>query len=172
MRAKHADNIELRARDWLCNKKTARRTAKTFLVGECLVGLPNFGNLRLGDRARGPSPMDRSESSACIAFLHLLRKSRYAGVRRTVMAGHVPATSRDGLSLRMAGTCPAMTVGQHAAGIFTLSWCPRAGQGTALKFFLRRPRCELGNTPHIHPFEVIIDSDGQWHEGSSEHSCN
>jgi len=27
-----------------------------------------------------------------------------------------------------------MTVEQHAAGIFTLSWCPRAGWGTALKF--------------------------------------
>ena len=31
-------------------------------------------------------------------------------VHPTVMAGHVPATSRDRLSLRMAGTCPAMTV--------------------------------------------------------------
>ena len=30
-------------------------------------------------------------------------------VHPTVMAGHVPATSRDRLSLRMAGTCPAMT---------------------------------------------------------------
>jgi len=50
-------------------------------------------------------------------------------VHPTVMAGHVPATSRDRLSLRMAGTCPAMTVERHAAGIFTLSWCPRAGRG-------------------------------------------
>jgi hypothetical protein len=35
----------------------------------------------------------------------LLRKSRRSDVRPTVMAGHVPATSRDRFSLRMAGTC-------------------------------------------------------------------
>jgi hypothetical protein len=81
-----------------------------------------------------------SACSACIVFLHLLRKSRRNAVRPTVMAGHVPAASRDRFSLRMAGTCPAMTVEQHAAGIFTLSWCPRAGWGTALQFlaFLMR----------------------------------
>jgi hypothetical protein len=31
-----------------------------------------------------------SACAACIVFLHLLRKSRYAGVHPTVMAGHVP----------------------------------------------------------------------------------
>jgi hypothetical protein len=31
-----------------------------------------------------------------------------------VMAGHVSAIRRDRLSLRLAGTCPAMTVEQHA----------------------------------------------------------
>src|SRR5260370_15087678 len=88
-------------------------------------------------------PITRPDSSfssllsacfACIAFLHLLRKSQWTDVRPAVMAGHVPATSRDRLSLRMARTCPAMTVGQHAAGIFPLSCCPRAGGGTALRF--------------------------------------
>ena len=54
-----------------------------------------------------------------------------AAAHRTVMAGQVPATSRDRLSLRLAGTCPAMTVGQHVAGIFTVSWCPRESAVTA-----------------------------------------
>lgn len=48
-----------------------------------------------------------------------------------VMARLVTATSRNRLSLRMAGTSPAMMVGRHVAGICTLSWCPRAGSVTA-----------------------------------------
>jgi hypothetical protein len=48
------------------------------------------------------------------------------------MAGHVPATGRDGLSLRMGRTCPTGTVGQPAVGIFTLSWCPARCPATAL----------------------------------------
>ena len=63
--------------------------------------------------------------------MDLLRKSWCVDVGPTVMAGHAPASSRGRLSLRMAGTCPAMTVGQHAAGIFTLSWCPREVQAEA-----------------------------------------
>jgi hypothetical protein len=81
-----------------------------------------------------------SAYSACIAFLHLLRKSRRNAVPQPSWPGmsrHIPATSRDRFSLRMAGTCPAVTVEQHAAGIFTLSWCPRAGWGIALRFLLR-----------------------------------
>jgi hypothetical protein len=79
-------------------------------------------------------------------------KSAITDVRLAVMAGHVPATGRDRLSQRMAGTCrtcpattvagvksamtfagvgPAMTVGQRAAAILVLSWCPRAGSVTA-----------------------------------------
>jgi hypothetical protein len=38
------------------------------------------------------------------------------------MAGHVPAIRSESLSRLVAGTRPAMTVGQHAAGIFTSSW--------------------------------------------------
>jgi hypothetical protein len=37
------------------------------------------------------------------------------------MAGHVPAIRSESLSRLVVGTCPAMTVGQYAAGIFTLS---------------------------------------------------
>ena len=47
----------------------------------------------------------------------------------TVMAGHVPATSRDRLSPRMARTCPAMTVGQHAADIIHPIVVPARGLG-------------------------------------------
>jgi hypothetical protein len=35
------------------------------------------------------------------------------------MAGHVPATSHDKLSPRMAGTCPAMTVANVGASRFS-----------------------------------------------------
>jgi hypothetical protein len=45
--------------------------------------------------------------------VHRLRKSRCTDVCPTVMVGHpVPASSRDSFSLRMSGTCPAMTVGR------------------------------------------------------------
>jgi hypothetical protein len=37
-----------------------------------------------------------------------------------VMAGYVPATSRARLSLRVAGTCPAMTIGGVGASRFSL----------------------------------------------------
>jgi hypothetical protein len=56
-------------------------------------------------------------------------------VRSTVMAGHVPAIRSEGLSRLVAGTCPAMMVGQRAAGVFAVSWCPRAGPVTVLRLF-------------------------------------
>jgi hypothetical protein len=54
-----------------------------------------------------------------------IRPTVCAAVRPTVMAGRVPATRRDRLSLRMAATCPATTVRQYTAGIFTSAWCPK-----------------------------------------------
>jgi hypothetical protein len=51
--------------------------------------------------------------------------------------GLVPATSRDRLALRMAGTCPAMTVEQRSAGNFTVWWCRTRAQWLRLAF---RPR--------------------------------
>ena len=62
----------------------------------------------------------RDQVAICVFCVHLLisaTKIAITDVHPTVMAGHVPATSRDRLSLRMAGTCSDMTV-EHAAGIF------------------------------------------------------
>jgi hypothetical protein len=75
-----------------------------------------------------------SACSACIALLHLLRKSRRTDVRLTVMAGHVPAIRSESLQRQVAGTCPAMTVHRMLLAFSIMVIEPISV--TALKFLL------------------------------------
>ena len=75
-----------------------------FLLGRLLcLGQSGISLRTLGGDRAGEVRLDR----------FLKNRARHTGGD----GGHGAATSRDRFSLRMAGTCPAMTVEQHAAGI-------------------------------------------------------
>ncbi len=109
-----------------------------------------------------------SACSACIALLHLLRKSRRTDVRLTVMAGHVPAIRSESLQRLVAGTCPAMTVhrmllafssyhGDRAdqrdcAEILALRCCRQAIAGVSTRG--RRSRCREHRNEGIRPYRL------------------
>jgi hypothetical protein len=111
MHAKHADNHEL-------NELSGRVIGCAFTVlntlGAGLCLLLNFAKPRLEIKRVAHGLWNRigsSACSACIAFLHLLRKSRWTDVHPTVMAGHVP------ISANISASCAQARPGWATAAI-------------------------------------------------------